>query len=218
MSSPAAFVPRAAVLASCFLRPPGRFKRASLREAPRRVLGGPWESLVKAAQKAFRCRSSSSSSSSSGSVRVCCRRIPVPSPVSEKSLAAVRGVPSVSAEALQRRLCFLLGPAATQQQQQAKLREGLTPYQAELFMWERQVRSSSSSNSSNSSSSNSSGCSCSNSVSLSALAAQRQLQQQCFTKRASSNSSSSSSSSSNGSKSLSSKPARQQQQQQQQQM
>ncbi|OEH76682.1 hypothetical protein cyc_08316 [Cyclospora cayetanensis] len=69
------------------------------------------------------------------------RKIPVPHAIEERRLEAVRGVPRVSAEALQLRLSFLLGPSAPLQQQQAKLREGLTPYQAELFMWERQVGS-----------------------------------------------------------------------------
>ncbi|CDJ44985.1 hypothetical protein, conserved, partial [Eimeria tenella] len=201
MSGYASFVPRAALLAAAFLRPPGRFKRATLRESPQQLLG-PGESLVKAAvrrrEKARRfsllpparylqqqqqqqqqqrrrqrrrrgcgevaeaplrscssqsssapketassssssssSNSNSSSSSSSGSRGR--GQVPVPLPPQRKTLEEVRGVPSVAAAALQHRLAFLLGPQAPLQQQQAKLREGLTPYQAELFMWQRQL-------------------------------------------------------------------------------
>ncbi|CDI82024.1 hypothetical protein EAH_00064320, partial [Eimeria acervulina] len=131
MSSSASFLPRAAVSAACFLRPPGYYKRGSLREAPKRWVGG-YESLVKAAvRKRVKAK------------HFCLlpppREIPVAAAPTPKVLQQVRGVPSVSAAALQHRLRFLLGPEAPLQQQQAKLREGLTPYQAELFMWQRQL-------------------------------------------------------------------------------
>ncbi|KAL8426707.1 hypothetical protein ACSSS7_008037 [Eimeria intestinalis] len=82
--------------------------------------------------------------------------IPVPLPIREKRLTEVRGVPKVSPEALQLRLNFLLGSAASQQQQQTPLKEGLTPYQAELFIKRIGAGSTSSSSSSSTSSSSSS--------------------------------------------------------------
>lgn len=58
----------------------------------------------------------------------------------KKILTQVEGVPTVHPEVLQRRLDFLLSDAAVDQQISAPLREGLTAYQTELFVWERQMR------------------------------------------------------------------------------
>ena len=57
-----------------------------------------------------------------------------------KTLTRVDGVSPVDPEVLQRRLDFLLSDAAIQQQINTSLRPGLTPYQTELFVWERQMR------------------------------------------------------------------------------
>lgn len=67
-------------------------------------------------------------------------KVPVAKPVSTQLLKSVEGVPKVSSEVLERRLAFLLSDKAVEQQKSAKLRPGLTPYLAELYMWERQMR------------------------------------------------------------------------------
>ncbi|PFH35221.1 hypothetical protein BESB_061080 [Besnoitia besnoiti] len=125
-------VPRAALVAARFLRPPGRFKRAELREHPRSKTGA-FANLVKTA---VRLREKARAFSLVPPPRL----IPVPLPPRKKHLESVRGVPTVSSEVLARRLHFLLGPAAIEQQKAAKMQRGLTPYQTELFMWERQMR------------------------------------------------------------------------------
>jgi hypothetical protein len=55
-------------------------------------------------------------------------------------LTPVEGVPKVRPEVLQARLDFLLSDKAVEQQLAAPLLPGQTPYTAELFMWERQMR------------------------------------------------------------------------------
>ncbi|CBZ54301.1 conserved hypothetical protein [Neospora caninum Liverpool] len=125
-------VPRAALVAARFLRPPGRFKRAELREHPRSKTGA-FANLVKTA---VRLREKARAFSLVPPPRL----IPIPLPARKKHLESVRGVPTVSSEVLARRLHFLLGPAAIEQQKAAKMQRGLTPYQTELFMWERQMR------------------------------------------------------------------------------
>ena len=59
------------------------------------------------------------------------RRVPVamPSQPPYRELQPVKGVPSVAAEVLEKRLDFLLGEKAIQQQLQAELIPGFTPYQ-----------------------------------------------------------------------------------------
>ncbi|KEP67485.1 UNVERIFIED_CONTAM: hypothetical protein HHA_225380 [Hammondia hammondi] len=125
-------VPRAALVAARFLRPPGRFKRAELREHPRSKTGA-FANLVKTA---VRLREKARAFSLVPPPRL----IPIPLPARKKHLESVRGVPTVSSDVLARRLHFLLGPAAIEQQKAAKMQRGLTPYQCELFMWERQMR------------------------------------------------------------------------------
>jgi len=67
------------------------------------------------------------------------RKIPVPKPARRKSLQAVSGVPQVDPEVLQRRLNFLLSPAAVEQQLAAPLRPRLTPFDVERDCWKRQM-------------------------------------------------------------------------------
>lgn len=115
-----------------FLRPPGFFKRAELREKPRRKTG-PFENPVRRfvrLQEKERLFSQAPLE----------RKVPVAKPVSTQLLKSVEGVPKVSSEVLERRLAFLLSDKAVEQQKSAKLRPGLTPYLAELYMWERQMR------------------------------------------------------------------------------
>ncbi|PHJ18102.1 hypothetical protein CSUI_008071 [Cystoisospora suis] len=124
-------VPRTALVAARFLRPPGKFKRAELREHPRSKTGA-FANLIKTA---VRLREKARAFSLVPPPRL----IPLPLPHRKKQLESVRGVPTVCAEVLARRLHFLLGPAAIEQQKMARMQRGLTPYQAELFMWERQL-------------------------------------------------------------------------------
>eukprot|EP00922_Rhytidocystis_sp_ex-Travisia-forbesii_P013273 GHVS01019867.1.p1 GENE.GHVS01019867.1~~GHVS01019867.1.p1 ORF type:complete len:406 (-),score=44.46 GHVS01019867.1:1007-2224(-) len=125
---------RRAVFASRFLRPPARCKRAELREKPRRKIG-PFENPVR---RFVRLREKARLFSEIPPPR----RIPIPKPTCLKFLKQVSGVPAVLPEVLQRRLDFYLlcSERAKDQQLHAKLRRGVTPYQAELFMWERQLR------------------------------------------------------------------------------
>ncbi|GFE54085.1 DNA repair protein [Babesia ovis] len=115
-----------------FLRPPGFFKRAEMREKPRRKTG-PFENPVrrfvrlKEKERVF-------------SQVPLARKVPVAKPVTTQLLKPIEGVPSVSNDVLERRLEFLLSSKAVDQQLSAKLRPGLTPYLAELYMWERQMR------------------------------------------------------------------------------
>lgn len=67
-------------------------------------------------------------------------KVPVPKPSRLKLLQAVEGVPRVRPDVLQRRLDFLLGPAAVEQQLAAPLRPGMTPHAVEMQCWERQMR------------------------------------------------------------------------------
>lgn len=123
---------RRAIYAARFLRPPGWTKRLLLREKPR-DLTGPFENPVR---RWVRLREKA---------KQFCeipppRKIPVPKPTRRKNLQAVEGVPRVSPDALQRRLDFLLGPAAIEQQLSAVLRPGMTPAFVETMAWERQMR------------------------------------------------------------------------------
>ncbi|CDR94345.1 hypothetical protein, conserved [Babesia bigemina] len=110
----------------------GFFKRAEMREKPRRKTG-PFENPVK---RLVRLREKERVFSQVPLER----KIPVVKPVTSQLLKGVEGVPQVSTEVLERRLEFLLSPKAVDQQLSAKLRPGLTPYLAELYMWERQMR------------------------------------------------------------------------------
>eukprot|EP00922_Rhytidocystis_sp_ex-Travisia-forbesii_P022860 GHVS01033500.1.p1 GENE.GHVS01033500.1~~GHVS01033500.1.p1 ORF type:complete len:297 (-),score=58.99 GHVS01033500.1:373-1263(-) len=126
-------VHRRALFAARFLKPPGRCKRAELREKPRRKVG-PFENPVR---RFVRLREKARLFSEIPPPR----RIPVPTPTSVKFLQPIGGVPSVREEVLRRRLDFYLlnSERAKDQQIHAKLRRGVTPYQAELFMWNRQM-------------------------------------------------------------------------------
>eukprot|EP00931_Biecheleriopsis_adriatica_P101173 TRINITY_DN76374_c0_g1_i1.p1 TRINITY_DN76374_c0_g1~~TRINITY_DN76374_c0_g1_i1.p1 ORF type:complete len:423 (+),score=106.61 TRINITY_DN76374_c0_g1_i1:55-1323(+) len=123
---------RRAVYAARFLRPPGWTKRLLLREKPRE-LTGPYENPVR---RWVRLREKARLFSELPPPR----RVPVPKPARKKLLQAVEGVPRVSPLALQRRLDFLLSPAAVEQQLSAPLRPGLSPYYVEYTCWERQMR------------------------------------------------------------------------------
>lgn len=57
----------------------------------------------------------------------------------EKILEVIKA-PRVSKEVLDRRLEFLLSNESVYQQMYNKMYNGITPYQCELFMWERQMR------------------------------------------------------------------------------
>mmetsp|Transcript_141567 Transcript_141567/g.244773 ORF Transcript_141567/g.244773 Transcript_141567/m.244773 type:complete len:430 (+) Transcript_141567:32-1321(+) len=123
---------RRAIYAARFLRPPGWTKRLLLREKPRE-LTGPYENPVR---RWVRLREKA---------RQFCEipppaKVPVPKPSHKKMLQAVEGVPRVRPDVLQRRLDFLLSPAASEQQLAAPLRAGLSPYTVELRCWERQMR------------------------------------------------------------------------------
>ena len=124
---------RRAVYAARFLKPPGFFKRAIMRDKPR-VSTGPYENpvrkLVRLKEKARQFEEI-----------VPPRKVPI-AKLPEKSpfLKPVQGVPKVSPEALQARLDFLLSDKAIEQQKVAPLLPGHTPYTAELVVWERQMR------------------------------------------------------------------------------
>ena len=125
---------RRAVYAAKFLKPPGFFKRAIMRDKPR-VTTGPYENPVR---KLVRLREKAREFEEI----VPPRKVPVakPPPTRGPSLKPVEGVPKVKPEVLQARLDFLLSDRAIEQQLSAPLLPGQTPYTAELFMWERQMR------------------------------------------------------------------------------
>lgn len=68
------------------------------------------------------------------------RKVPVAKPSRRKDLQAVEGVPRVSPEVLEKRLQFLLSPAAVQQQLHAPLDRRMSPATTEWAVWERQMR------------------------------------------------------------------------------
>jgi hypothetical protein len=125
---------RRAVYAAKFLKPPGFFKRAILRDKPR-VMTGPYENPVR---KLVRLREKARQFEEIPLPR----KIPIarPPPVRAPSLQPVEGVPSVRPEVFQARLDFLLSDRAVEQQLAAPLLPGQTPYTAELNVWERQMR------------------------------------------------------------------------------
>lgn len=131
ISSPNASSHNRAVIASRFMRPPGKFKRAQIREKPR-VLIGPFENPIR---RFVRMREKAKHFSLVPPPR----RIPIPSTIVKKFLQPLSDVPTVSSEALNHRLDFLLSSKASLQQIHSKMRPGATPFQIELFMWERQV-------------------------------------------------------------------------------
>lgn len=68
------------------------------------------------------------------------RKVPVAKPSRRKDLQAVEGVPRVLPEVLEKRLQFLLSPAAAQQQLSAPLDRRMSPASTEWAVWERQMR------------------------------------------------------------------------------
>jgi hypothetical protein len=127
-------VSRRAVYAARFLKPPGFFKRAIMRDKPR-VMTGPYENPVR---KLVRLREKAREFSEIPPPR----KIPVakPPPSSRQFLKPVEGVPNIAPECLQARLDFLLSDKAVEQQRVAPMLAGQTPYTAELVVWERQMR------------------------------------------------------------------------------
>ena len=126
-------ISRRAVYAARFLKPPGFFKRAIMRDKPR-VMTGPYENPVR---KLVRLREKARQFEEIPSPR----KVPVAkAPPPRTFLRPVEGVPKVRPEVLQARLDFLLSDKAIEQQMNAPLLPGQTPYTAELNMWERQMR------------------------------------------------------------------------------
>lgn len=126
-------ISRRSVYAAKFLKPPGFFKRAIMRDKPR-VMTGPYENPVR---KLVRLREKARQFEDI----VPPRREVVAKPAPPQIfLKPVSGVPAVRPEVLQARLDFLLSEKATEQQLAAPLLPGQTPYTAELNVWERQMR------------------------------------------------------------------------------
>ncbi|CAD7958516.1 unnamed protein product [Amoebophrya sp. A25] len=125
---------RRAVEAARFLRPPGYMKRVQMREKPRKWTG-PYENPVR---RWVRLREKAK--------QFCAlpppRKVPVPRPSSSPGTVLIKDVedvPNVSSEVLDRRLEWLLGPRAIQQQLQAPMVAGATPYLVESRVWQRQL-------------------------------------------------------------------------------
>ncbi|SOV14750.1 conserved Plasmodium protein, unknown function [Plasmodium sp. gorilla clade G2] len=120
------------IYASRFMRVFGKFKRAQLREKPQRKIGpfcNPVKRLVRLKEKE----------------RLFCdiglpRMIPRPKVRESEKLLEVIEAPKVKREVLERRLEFLLSNESVYQQLYNKMYNGITPYQCELYMWERQMR------------------------------------------------------------------------------
>ncbi|ETW18286.1 hypothetical protein PFFVO_02802 [Plasmodium falciparum Vietnam Oak-Knoll (FVO)] len=109
-----------------------KFKRAQLREKPQRKIGpfcNPVKRLVRLKEKE----------------RLFCeiglpRMIPRAKVRESEKLLEVIEAPKVKKEVLERRLEFLLSNESVYQQLYNKMYNGITPYQCELYMWERQMR------------------------------------------------------------------------------
>ncbi|SOS78769.1 conserved Plasmodium protein, unknown function [Plasmodium sp. gorilla clade G1] len=120
------------IYASRFMRVFGKFKRAQLREKPQRKIGpfcNPVKRLVRLKEKE----------------RLFCeiglpRMIPRAKVRESEKLLEVIEAPKVKKEVLERRLEFLLSNESVYQQLYNKMYNGITPYQCELYMWERQMR------------------------------------------------------------------------------
>ncbi|CRG94179.1 conserved Plasmodium protein, unknown function [Plasmodium gallinaceum] len=118
--------------ASRFMRVFGKFKRAQLREKPQRKIG-PFCNPVK---RLVRLKEKEKLFCEIGLPRIIPRAKIV---TKEKILEAIKP-PNVSKEVLDRRLEFLLSNESVYQQMYNKMYNGITPYQCELYMWERQMR------------------------------------------------------------------------------
>ena len=123
---------RRLVYAARFLKPPGFFKRAIMRDKPR-VMTGPFENPVR---KLVRLKEKARAFTDIPPPR----KTPVAKPVeSNVFLKPIEGVPKISDSCLQARLDFLLSDKAVAQQVAAPLRPGQTAYTTELFVWENQM-------------------------------------------------------------------------------
>ncbi|CRG99674.1 conserved Plasmodium protein, unknown function [Plasmodium relictum] len=118
--------------ASRFMRVFGKFKRAQLREKPQRKIG-PFCNPVK---RLVRLKEKEKLFCEIGLPRIVPR---AKIGTKEKILEAIEP-PKVSKEVLDRRLEFLLSNESVYQQLYNKMYNGITPYQCELYMWERQMR------------------------------------------------------------------------------
>ncbi|SPJ10535.1 conserved Plasmodium protein, unknown function [Plasmodium sp. DRC-Itaito] len=120
------------IYASRFMRVFGKFKRAQIREKPQRKIGpfcNPVKRLARLKEKE----------------RLFCeiglpRMIPRVKVRESEKLLEVIEAPKVKREVLERRLEFLLSNESVYQQLYNKMYNGITPYQCELYMWERQMR------------------------------------------------------------------------------
>ncbi|CAD2109395.1 hypothetical protein YYG_02473 [Plasmodium vinckei petteri] len=118
--------------ASRFMRVFGKFKRAQLREKPQRKIG-PFSNPVK---RLARLKEKERLFCEIGMPRIIPR---AKTGYSEKILEVIKP-PNVRKEVLDRRLEFLLSNESVYQQMYNKMYNGITPYQCELYMWERQMR------------------------------------------------------------------------------
>ncbi|SBT76690.1 conserved Plasmodium protein, unknown function [Plasmodium ovale] len=118
--------------ASRFMRVFGKFKRAQLREKPQRKIG-PFSNPVK---RLARLKEKEKLFCEIGTPRIIPR---AKVGTKEKILEAIKA-PKVKKEILYRRLEFLLSNESVYQQLYNKMYNGITPYQCELYMWERQMR------------------------------------------------------------------------------
>ncbi|ETB58188.1 hypothetical protein YYC_04251 [Plasmodium yoelii 17X] len=118
--------------ASRFMRVFGKFKRAQLREKPQRKIG-PFSNPVK---RLVRLKEKERLFCELGMPRIIPR---AKVGYNEKILEIIKP-PNVRKEILDRRLEFLLSNESVYQQMYNKMYNGITPYQCELYMWERQMR------------------------------------------------------------------------------
>eukprot|EP00916_Digyalum_oweni_P008030 GHVL01013454.1.p1 GENE.GHVL01013454.1~~GHVL01013454.1.p1 ORF type:complete len:230 (+),score=40.71 GHVL01013454.1:34-723(+) len=123
---------RRQLYASRFMRPPGFFKRAKLREKPR-LLTGAYENPVK---KFVRIREKARQFTEIPPPRV----VPKNKTAKNTKLQSISGVPKLAAVVIERRLEFLLSDLAVKQQLCEPLVAGSTPYGVERNAWERQMR------------------------------------------------------------------------------
>ena len=119
--------------AAKFLRPPGWYKRRFKGEEQRAknftISENPIVCMVRRRQKAAAFMDIPEA-----------RKIPQAKRDARRNPLQLVPAPSVRPEALDRRLAFLLSDAVVKQQLAASVLPGQTPYQAELFVWERQMR------------------------------------------------------------------------------
>ncbi|KAI4838816.1 hypothetical protein MKS88_002325 [Plasmodium brasilianum] len=118
--------------ASRFMRVFGKFKRAQLREKPQRKIG-PFSNPVK---RLVRLKEKERLFCDIGMPRI----IPRAKSGNKEKILEVIKAPKVTKEVLDRRLEFLLSNESVYQQLYNKMYNGITPYQCELYMWERQMR------------------------------------------------------------------------------